>query len=287
MFYKLVPLLVAQMTYRNRILQGVGIAIIVGSLAAIAFSAQAARKSATSASQPSGTSTVSETKVSNTIQKANAYSTVVTVPAGAGRPGDLPEYFVPSKVILHKGDTVTWVDTDTVSHSITSVTFNGLIWPKGSSQGPSTFSHTFDTSGTFGYFCQIHPYMTGVAFVDVQETERVLNSTVGSSNFVNVKVEMPQNAAYINNYGPYFIPTYAVVPLNSRISWDNLDYVAHTATATDGSFNTGPILPGESYTLTIQHNPGTIGYFCQIHPWMQAMIYLAPSQSQSSLLKHP
>jgi plastocyanin len=276
------------MSSTNRILQAIGVAIIVASIAAITFSAQVARKSATSVSQPTGTSSVTEKKVSTSLQKAsNANSMVVTIPAGAGRQGYLSEYFVPSKINLHKGDTLTWTDGDTVSHTITSATFNGLIWPQGSNQGASTFSHTFDKSGTFGYFCQIHPYMTGVAFVDVQETERVLNSTVGSSSFVDVKIEMPQNAAYMNNYGPYFIPTYAVVPLNSRVTWDNLDYVAHTATSTDGSFNTGPILPGESRTLTIQHNPGAVGYFCQIHPWMQAMVYLSPSQSQSSLLKHP
>jgi plastocyanin len=276
------------MSSTNRILQAIGVAIIVASIAAITFSAQVARKSATSVSQPTGTSSVTEKKVSTSLQKAsNANSMVVTIPAGAGRQGYLSEYFVPSKINLHKGDTLTWIDGDTVSHTITSATFNGLIWPQGSNQGASTFSHTFDKSGTFGYFCQIHPYMTGVAFVDVQETERVLNSTVGSSSFVDVKIEMPQNAAYMNNYGPYFIPTYAVVPLNSRVTWDNLDYVAHTATSTDGSFNTGPILPGESRTLTIQHNPGVVGYFCQIHPWMQAMVYLSPSQSQSSLLKHP
>src|SRR5919205_3660129 len=271
------------MSSKNRILQGIGVAIIVASIAAITFSAQVARKSATSVSQPTGTPSVTEKKVSTSLQKAsNANSMVVTIPAGAGRQGYLSEYFVPSKINLHKGDTLTWVDGDTVSHTITSATFNGLIWPQGSNQGASTFSHTFDKSGTFGYFCQIHPYMTGVAFVDVQETERVLNGTLGSSSFVDVKIEMPQNAAYINNYGPYFIPTYAVVPQDARVSWTNKDYVAHTATATDGSFNTGPILPDQSYTIPINHNPGTVGYFCQIHPWMQAMMYVSPSQSASS-----
>src|SRR5690242_13889022 len=203
------------------ILQGIGVAIIVIAIAAIAYSAQITRKSANSANQPLP---VNATKVSTSVQKANNPSSivvtvpagagrqgtsvqkannpssiVVTVPAGAGRQGTLSEFFVPSKVNLHTGNKVTWVDDDTVTHSITSATFNGVVWPRGSDQGPSNFSHTFDKSGTFNYFCQIHPYMTGVAFVDVQETERVLNSTTaGSSNFVNVKIEMPRNAAYIN-----------------------------------------------------------------------------------------
>ena len=271
------------MSYKNRLLQGVGVAIIIISLAAIAYSTQAVQNGVISVFQPPNTITTSKS-TSKTAATSNPSTISVMVPAGAGREGFLQEFFVPSRVNLHVGNTIKWIDTDTVSHTITSATFNGLVWPQGSSQGPSTFSHTFDKSGTFSYFCQIHPYMTGVAFVDVQETERILNSTVGSSHFVNVRVEMPRNTAYTNNYGPYFIPSYALVPLNARVTWENKDYVAHTATATDGSFNTGPILPDQSYTIPIDHNPGSVGYFCQIHPWMQAMMYVSPSQSTSSAL---
>jgi plastocyanin len=271
------------MSYKNRLLQGVGLAIIIISLAAIAYSTQAVQNGVISVFQPPNTITTSQS-MSKTAATSNPSTISVKVPAGAGREGFLQEFFVPSKVNLHVGNTIKWIDTDTVSHTITSATFNGLVWPQGSSQGPSTFSHTFDKSGTFSYFCQIHPYMTGVAFVDVQETERILNSTIGSSHFVDVRVEMPRNTAYTNNYGPYFIPSYALVPLNARVTWENKDYVAHTATATDGSFNTGPILPDQSYTIPIDHNPGSVGYFCQIHPWMQAMMYVSPSQSTSSAL---
>jgi plastocyanin len=273
------------MSHRNRILQGVGVAIIIISLTAVAYSTQAVRNNIVSIYQPPNTP-ASSTKIQplNNKQASNPNTVIIDVPAGAGREGSLSEYFVPSRVNVHVGNTVQWVDSDSVSHTITSATFNGIVWPQGSSQGPSTFSHTFDNSGTFSYFCQIHPYMTGVAFVDVQETERVLNSTIGSSHFVDVRVEMPRNAAYINNYGPYFIPSYALVPLNARVTWINRDYVAHTATATDGSFNTGPVLPDQSYTIPIDHNPGSVGYFCQIHPWMQAMLYVSPSQSVSSTL---
>jgi plastocyanin len=283
------------MAFKNSVFQVVGVAIIIISLAVVAFSVQIPRKSLVNVPQPSGNlgiAKVSNNNALNTRQTDNndnnpRPAVVVTVPADAGREGSVSEFFVPSRLNIHTGNAVTWTNDDTVSHTITSATFNGMLWPQGSTQGPSTYTHTFDKSGTFSYFCQIHPYMTGVAFVDVQETERVLNITAGSSNFVNVKIEMPQNAAYINNYGPYFVPTYAIVPLNSRVTWTNKDYVAHTATASDGSFDTNPVLPGESYTSTIQHNPGTIGYFCKIHPWMQAMMYLAPSQSQLNLLKHP
>jgi len=273
------------MSYKNKILQGVGVVIIIISIGVVAYSTHAVQNNVISNYQPPNTASTTRTELSNNKQPSSSSSqntSFVVVPAGAGREGSISEFFVPSRVNVHVGNTVKWIDSDSVSHTITSATFNGLIWPQGSSQGPSTFSHTFDKSGTFSYFCQIHPYMTGVAFVDVQETERVLNSTVGSSHFVNVRVEMPRNAAYENNYGPYFIPSYALVPLDARVTWVNKDYVAHTATATDGSFNTGPILPDQSYTIPINHNPGSVGYFCQIHPWMQAMMYVSSQPSSAS-----
>ena len=274
------------MSDRNRILQGIGVAVIIISIGALAYSSQSVRNHVASISQPPNTPVATNTTFSGNKQALSPNTIIVKIPSGAGREESVSEFFEPSRINAHTGETVRWIDGDTVSHTITSATFNGIVWPNGSNQGSSVFSHTFDKSGTFSYFCQIHPYMSGVVFVDVQETERVINSTVGpSSHFLNVKIEMPQNTAYMNNYGPYFIPTYALVPSGARVSWENKDFVAHTATASDGSFNTGAVLPGQSYTLAIDHNPGTIAYFCQIHPWMQAMLNLPSSLSPTSFSK--
>jgi plastocyanin len=108
--------------------------------------------------------------------------------------------------------------------------------------------------------------MGGVIYVDVPTSQRELVSTTGS--FVKVNVEMPQNAAYENNYGPFFIPANTQVTSGTMVTWTNKDYVAHTATSGDGfSFDTKTILPGQSVSLTFK-NKGTFPYFCKIHPWM-------------------
>jgi plastocyanin len=121
--------------------------------------------------------------------------------------------------------------------------------------------------------------MSGVIFVDVQETQRALESTIGKVPFIDVKIEMPQGAAYNNNYGPYFIPSYGIIPLGAKVTWTNHDYITHTATATDGTFDTQAIEPGQSKTVIIQNNPATIAYYCKIHPWMQATLRLTESTS--------
>jgi plastocyanin len=47
----------------------------------------------------------------------------------------------------------------------------------------------------------------------------------------------------------------------------------HTATADDGSFDTGNISPGASVSVTLQ-GQGEIGYHCNIHPFMTGYLQL-------------
>jgi plastocyanin len=195
----------------------------------------------------------------------------VQIPFGAGKPANLFEYYTPSSIHIKKGDSITWINNDAVSHTVTAARLNsGLIWPQESKEGKSDFSHTFDQSGIFSYFCQIHPYMSGTVYVDVEETQRQLISTI-DDNKVNVIVEMPMGTAYENYYNHYFIPANAFVQVGGTITWINNDYVPHTATAADNSFDTKTIDPFGSKSLVFT-NEGRIAYYCKIHPWMQASI---------------
>jgi plastocyanin len=198
--------------------------------------------------------------------------TSVDIKAGSGLSSTMPLH--PSILYLHKGDTVKWINNDNVNHSITSLLFNsGILLPKASGHGPSTFSYTFNQDGTVAYVDSLHPFLGGVIYVDVPTTQRELIST--TMPFINVKVEMPQNAAYKNNYGAFFVPASIQVPVGTKVTWSNKDYVAHTATSADGStFDTKTILPGTSLTLTLQHK-GIFPYYCKIHPWMMGTILVS------------
>lgn len=201
----------------------------------------------------------------------SAISKAIHIPYGAGRPEFTSVFFEPPRVNIHKGNEILWINDDLVSHSVTSSSFNsGMIWPKHSPYGSSDFRMVFKKSGTFAYFCQVHPYMSGVVYVDVPGSEMTSKSPAANSH--NININMPQNSAYQVNYGPYFVPSYALTTSGSKITWLNKDYVPHTATSTDSSFDTGPILPGQSKSINIVHNSGTIAYYCEIHPWMQATI---------------
>ncbi len=69
--------------------------------------------------------------------------------------------FSPQVLTVKQGTTVTWVNQDTVAHSIKSATFNSQSLNQG-----ETFSFTFNTKGTFDYSCGIHPSMTGQIVVE-------------------------------------------------------------------------------------------------------------------------
>jgi Cupredoxin-like domain len=61
------------------------------------------------------------------------------------------------------------------------------------------------------------------------------------------------------------------VHVGDTITWTNNGPSTHTATARDGSFNTGPLKRGQSASHTFTH-AGTFAYICQIHPFMHGTI---------------
>jgi plastocyanin len=68
--------------------------------------------------------------------------------------------FTPAAMHIHVGDTVTWEWKDSpVPHNVTFATFSSPT------QDSGTFSHRFDSAGTFTYSCTIHTQMTGTVTV--------------------------------------------------------------------------------------------------------------------------
>jgi len=67
--------------------------------------------------------------------------------------------FSPKTLTLSVGATVTWINHDNVPHVVSSADnqFKGSTALKAG----QTFSHTFMATGTYSYFCSIHPRMTG------------------------------------------------------------------------------------------------------------------------------
>jgi plastocyanin len=65
-------------------------------------------------------------------------------------------------VTVKPGTTVTWTNADDIPHTVVSK--DGVFRSKVLDSG-DRFSFTFAKPGQFGYFCSIHPHMTGTVIV--------------------------------------------------------------------------------------------------------------------------
>jgi plastocyanin len=68
----------------------------------------------------------------------------------------------PSSLTVSAGTTVTWVNNGSTAVTVTSP--DGLFDSDTIASGAS-FSYTFDTPGTYRYFCVPYPHMKGVITV--------------------------------------------------------------------------------------------------------------------------
>ena len=66
-------------------------------------------------------------------------------------------------------------------------------------------------------------------------------------------------------------PDPVVVQAGGKVIWQNQDTAPHTATADDGSFDTGTIEKGKIGSETFKE-AGTFTYFCEIHPTMKGSV---------------
>jgi plastocyanin len=85
---------------------------------------------------------------------------------------DHPFAFSPRQVTIKSGQTVRWVNTDNVFHTVTSTNSLDRLRPNGRfnkslSRRGQTFDYTFRQPGTYHYYCQPHaPFMVGTVRVE-------------------------------------------------------------------------------------------------------------------------
>jgi plastocyanin len=66
-------------------------------------------------------------------------------------------------------------------------------------------------------------------------------------------------------------PDPVTVQVGGKVIWLNQDTAPHTATADDGSFDTGTLERGKLKSETFKQ-AGTFTYFCEVHPYMHGTV---------------
>lgn len=90
----------------------------------------------------------------------------ITIVVGASNSGTAQPY-APANFTLKAGSMVTWVNKDTVTHTVTSssVPSGASTFDSGNLAYQNTFSVTLTVPGTYHYYCTIHPTMLGTITV--------------------------------------------------------------------------------------------------------------------------
>jgi len=112
----------------------------------------------------------------------SAFAQTVSAPAGSSVLGceETDECYIPSKITIGVGETVTWSNDDTAAHTVTSgtpggddvgVLFDSSLWMAG-----TEFTYTFDAAGEYPYFCMVHPWMAGMVIVGAAAAEGIMIS---------------------------------------------------------------------------------------------------------------
>ena len=64
-----------------------------------------------------------------------------------------------------------------------------------------------------------------------------------------------------------YAPNPVTIAVGGTVMWTNNDTTSHTATAADGTWNSGTLAPGATFSRTFP-TAGSFPYMCTIHPGM-------------------
>jgi predicted secreted protein with PEFG-CTERM motif len=130
---------------------------------------------------------------------------------GAGASASAPcvaanNCFAPNPLNVAPGTTVTWKNTDTVSHYVTSGkpsdNTTGTVFDSGNLIKPgSTYQFTFANAGTFNFFCTVHPWMTGEVIVGGAAATSAPAAPMSNMTMTN-STTAPAGNATVPEFGP-------------------------------------------------------------------------------------
>jgi plastocyanin len=70
--------------------------------------------------------------------------------------------FSPTNVVVSSGTRIIWTNHDSDPHTVDSVK---NVWSSPAVDPGSTFARVFKATGSFAYYCSIHPFMHGSVIV--------------------------------------------------------------------------------------------------------------------------
>ncbi len=95
----------------------------------------------------------------------------VDVPLGTSVPGceETNSCFSPADITINVGDTVEWPNVDTAAHTVTGgspADGPSGVFDSSLLMADASYAFTFEDTGSYDYFCMVHPWMVGSVTVN-------------------------------------------------------------------------------------------------------------------------
>jgi plastocyanin len=197
--------------------------------------------------------------------------------------------FQPNDLIVTTGMTVVWRNNGTNTHTVTA---DDKRSESGDIKPGTTWKYRFDEPGVFTYHCTPHPWMKASVRVVVPggtpppppppvespappapRTAREAAPQGDSRGPVRHEVDIVENnPADPKTYG--FDPPTLDLRAGDTVVWRNTGSMQHSITAVDGSFDSGLLNPGATWSRRFGQS-AYVEYRCTPHPWMRGILVVA------------
>jgi plastocyanin len=179
--------------------------------------------------------------------------------------------YEPATISVRAGDTLVWTNLGRAPHTVTA---DDRSFDSGRLASGGTYSRTFTSPGTFAYFCTLHPEMRAVVAVGAADEPPPAPPPPPGPSPTSSSTTRAGAGGSIQMFDYGYRPSTYSARVGDRVVWNNDGLAPHTATARDGSFDTGLVAAGARGSVTLRQ-AGTFTYFCTIHPQMTATIKVA------------
>jgi plastocyanin len=71
--------------------------------------------------------------------------------------------FIPDRLVVRAGKTVTWINEDDIPHVVAA---SNKLFRSRALDTDDKYSFTFTTPGVYEYFCSMHPHMKATIVVE-------------------------------------------------------------------------------------------------------------------------
>jgi plastocyanin len=196
--------------------------------------------------------------------------------------------FSPATIRVAVGGSVTWTNDDDDEHTVTASdgSFDSGVMGQG-----GTHPQRFTTAGTFSFLCVIHPEMQGEVTVvgaggaapapaatPIPTPRPAATPTAAPSRPTDGGVPM---SATVEMRDFAFGRTTVTIADGGTVTFANTGAAPHTATADDGTFDTGMVGAGSSASIRVK-GPGSIDFVCTFHPEMRGTLEVVAAGASGS-----